>query len=504
MKFLNTVIIFLTIGLNVNAKISYRGRRVPGYDADRAYGGKKVGYDADGAYAGKKAGHDADGTYAGKKDGYDSDGAYAGKKSGYDGDGVYSGKKAGYDADGAYGGKKVGYDADGADYGGKKGCDEGKGGGKGGKGIAYDADGAYGGKKTGYDADGAYGGKKTGYDADGGKGGKGGKGVICSEPTPSPVPEPECLNAVVKYMAGSSVPMVEIEFDYPDLKPLPSDWVGLYPCDTDPLPRVEPTLWAYTCYSRVCRLDPSDSATGIGSFIFDDGTLAEYSRGGTSESLEQIVTEQPGCYRVLLNRIDGDSAPPYYGICEGNEIELVSGDMGTPAPANPTPLPVNPTPAPVDAPVDATAVPVAQTPSPVNPTPSPVNPTAAPVPETIPTPAPVNAVEPTPAPVEPTPAPVELTPAPAEPTPAPVNPTPAPEAATAPAVCDSPIPSTGCSVCGEGRFVASPNDIFQFPGQPTVGCGQLESAGLDGLIPLDQCGFLPPFVGPECGCNDCP
>jgi len=470
MKYYKTAFLFLVAGLQIEAKIAYKGRRA----------------------------------LTGESDSGDADGNDGGKKAGYNADGSYGGKKAGYDADGSYGGKKAGYDANPCDedgYGGKK--------------AGYDADGTYGGKKAGYDADGAYGGKKTGYDADGGKGGNGGKGGICAEPTPSPVTEPECINAVVKYMEGSSVPMVEIEFDYAELDPLPSDWVGLYPCDTEKLPRVEPTLWAYTCYSRVCRLDPDDSATGIGSFIFDDATLNSYSTTGTYRTLQEIVTEQPGCYYVLLNRIDGDSAPPYYNICEGNEIDLVPGGMGTPAPANTTPSPVNPnpspnnpTPSPVNltpspnnptpAPVDVTAVPIAQTPAPENLTPSPVNPTPAPA---NPTPSPVNS---TPSPVSPTAPPVtDPTPAPVNPTPAPVNPTPAPQSASGPAVCDTPLPPTGCSVCGPGKFVSSPNNIFAFPGQPAVACGLLETSGFEGIIPLDQCGFLPSFVITPCDCADC-
>jgi len=431
MKYLNTAIFFLAAGLNVNAKITSRGRRVL---RDESNSGDTGG----------------NGAYGGKKTGYDADGAYGGKK------GCDQGKKGGYDADGAYAGKKVGYDSDG------------------------DADGAYAGKKAGYDADGAYSGKKGGYDCPEPtpeptpenptrspakptsspvkatpvptpvnptpSPTKATRAPVTPEPTPEPTPTPEpipettpeptpettpptpeptpeplCVNASVKYMEGSSVPMVEIEFDYDEKDPLPSDWVGLYPCDTEKLPRVEPTLWAYTCYSRVCRRDPVENAIGNGSFIFDDATLASYSTTGTSLTLQEIVTTQPGCYYVLLNRIDGDSAPPYYNICVGNEIELVPGDGP----------PINPTPAPV-------------------------------------------------------------------------NPTPAPGAAAIPAACDVPLPATGCSVCGLGKFASSPNRIFSFPGQPAVSCGLLESSGLDGIIPLDQCGFLPAFVLPDCDCVDCP
>jgi len=71
-----------------------------------------------------------------------------------------------------------------------------------------------------------------------------------------------------------------------------------------------------------------------------------------------------------------------------------------------------------------------------------------------------------------------------------------------PAVCTS-IPPTGCSVCGVGKFVSSPNNIFVFPGQPSVPCGLLETAGLTGSIPLEQCAFLPGIAAPLCDCDDC-
>jgi len=274
------------------------------------------------------------------------------------------------------------------------------------------------------------------------------------EPTRPPTPEPTdaptmpCVTGTVRVDGGNTV--IDIEFNYPTLDPLPSDWVGLYPCSEANLDTpfsVEPVMWAYTCYSRICRFEDPSTATGIGSFTFDDSTLPTYGSTGIYQNIDQILNQEPGCYVILLNRIDGDSPPPYYGICEGNEIELSS------APTNPTPAPVNPTPAPV------------------NPTPAPVNPT----------PAPVN---PTPAPVNPTSAPVEASP-------------------STPVVCES-IPPTGCSVCGEGKFVSEPDAVFVFPGQPSVACGTLETAGLTGAIPLDQCAFLPGIAGPLCTCADCP
>jgi len=584
-------------------------------DADgAAYGGKKVGYDADGAYAGKKGGYDADGAYAGKKGGYSADGSTTGKKGYGYGDG----------ADGSMVGKKGGKkgctplepgdcevcginESDRPEYlileynpddavlsrfqpSDKSTCSPS---------VDYPSttrvriegignfDLVAGGTiklqpKGGFAAETEFL-FASGYECEyhtscsypvvvGDQFGP--FKIVGSEncdvpPTESPTEPPtvisnSCLEARVNMVDGE--PTVQIEFNYPDLEPLPSDWVGLYPCDVEMPPAVEPTIWAYTCYDRICRQDPPDSATGVGNFVFEDDTVPSYGSMGIFKNLEQIIDTEPGCYIAILNRIDGDSAPPYYGICVGNEIELVTGL--TPAPFNapvndacdgipaggcsvcgdgkhvtnpdevfefpgqpavecgnleiaglngqvpldqcaflpalvegscecedcsgdPTPAPVNPTPAPI--------VPV-----PADPTPAPITPdTPAPVAD--PTPAPV--VDPTPAPVVlDTPAPVEdPTPAPIDPTLAPVNPTPAPvQEAAGPVVCDLPLPALGCSICGPGNFVNSRDNIFVFPGQPSVPCGLLEDSGLGALIPLDQCGFLPGIAGPLCDCASCP
>jgi len=425
MKYLNNAILLLAGLMSTNAKTSYRGRRALNDDNDGKgdTSGKKAGYDADGEYGGKQAGYDADGMYAGKKAGYEADG-YGGKK-GCDGDG--------------YGGKKAGYDSDG-----------------------------YGGKKAGYDADGMYSGKKAGYDFDGGyskKGGKGGKGC--------PPIDPPCLTAEVMCNDDNSVPAVKIEFNYPDLCPeaqetdedeciaKPSDWIGLYPCDAaDSGFAQEPAVWAYTCYDRACRMDPLDTAKDSGVITFDDATIPAFSSQGAYGNLEQIIQTMPGCYVVLLNRIDGLSAPPYYNICEGNTIQLPTNVCGE---SDPTPAPVESTPAPVD-----------------------------------PTPAPVD---PTPAPITATAAPMDPTPAPVDPTPAPVNPTLTPVGNPVPAACNFD-PSVSCSVCGVGKFVSNTDAVFAFPSQPSTPCGTLEVAGLTGAIPLAQCGFLPGLVG-VCECADC-
>eukprot|EP00548_Thalassiothrix_antarctica_P012464 CAMPEP_0194159258 /NCGR_PEP_ID=MMETSP0152-20130528/77725_1 /TAXON_ID=1049557 /ORGANISM="Thalassiothrix antarctica, Strain L6-D1" /LENGTH=583 /DNA_ID=CAMNT_0038868801 /DNA_START=483 /DNA_END=2234 /DNA_ORIENTATION=+ len=57
---------------------------------------------------------------------------------------------------------------------------------------------------------------------------------------------------------------------------------------------------------------------------------------------------------------------------------------------------------------------------------------------------------------------------------------------TEPRLCPE-VPPDGCSICGEGKCVGAPDNIFEFPGQPIISCGILESVGLGGSIPLAQC-----------------
>jgi len=63
------------------------------------------------------------------------------------------------------------------------------------------------------------------------------------------------------------------------------------------------------------------------------------------------------------------------------------------------------------------------------------------------------------------------------------------------------VPSDGCSVCGPSLCVGNDDAVFEFPGQPAVPCGRLEQAGLNGEVPLDQCGFLPGLVVDICECR---
>ena len=58
-----------------------------------------------------------------------------------------------------------------------------------------------------------------------------------------------------------------------------------------------------------------------------------------------------------------------------------------------------------------------------------------------------------------------------------------------------------CSVCGEGMAISAADAIFEFPGQPSVECAILQEAGCQGLVPIDQCAFLPALIG-SCVCVD--
>jgi hypothetical protein len=65
------------------------------------------------------------------------------------------------------------------------------------------------------------------------------------------------------------------------------------------------------------------------------------------------------------------------------------------------------------------------------------------------------------------------------------------------------VPSTGCSICGEGLCVGNPDAVFDFPGQQKVPCGELERAGFAGEIDLFYCSFIP-ILGKAigaCGCG---
>lgn len=59
----------------------------------------------------------------------------------------------------------------------------------------------------------------------------------------------------------------------------------------------------------------------------------------------------------------------------------------------------------------------------------------------------------------------------------------------------------GCSICGDGLRVGSPDAIVEFqPGQSWSPCGEIEAAGAHGLIPQGECQSLIPLIYDTCKC----
>lgn len=56
-----------------------------------------------------------------------------------------------------------------------------------------------------------------------------------------------------------------------------------------------------------------------------------------------------------------------------------------------------------------------------------------------------------------------------------------------------------CNVCGEGLMVTAPEAIFVYPGQPALTCAGVETAGLTGLIPEEQCPHIANLIS-VCEC----
>ena len=63
------------------------------------------------------------------------------------------------------------------------------------------------------------------------------------------------------------------------------------------------------------------------------------------------------------------------------------------------------------------------------------------------------------------------------------------------------VPANGCSICGYGQCVGNPNAIISAPIQlEGFACGQLQAAGYNAEIPLDQCPFFVDYLSVcECG-----
>merc|ERR1712176_1122171 len=94
------------------------------------------------------------------------------------------------------------------------------------------------------------------------------------------------------------------------------------------------------------------------------------------------------------------------------------------------------------------------------------------------------------------------------------GPAPTPTASPTVSPPDCPIvPATGCSVCGIGKMMdpAKSDVVFNFPDQPAIPCGLLQTVGLSGSVPLESCPALAEILsgdtqtefGFDCGCMPC-
>mmetsp|Transcript_5040 Transcript_5040/g.7284 ORF Transcript_5040/g.7284 Transcript_5040/m.7284 type:complete len:393 (-) Transcript_5040:182-1360(-) len=274
------------------------------------------------------------------------------------------------------------------------------------------------------------------------------------------------------------------------------DWVGIYPAGTnfEALPDETLKMWVWTCgrQRKQCNVEYASI-----KFASD-----------RQEAYNDIWPLEQGQYIAVLSR---NSDSPYFGTavsstfavknsCELGDDDDDEGDntdspssVTTQSPTyNPTTLapttrkPITPVPktpkptmitsAPVQPPTD---YPVAITPLPTIPRPITLEPTMVTSPPT-PFPSP-----------GPTLSPVIMETLP-----------PSPLPTTTPVTAGCPeIPPGGCSVCGEGKCIGKPDEIFAFPGQPVVSCGELQVAGLDKLIPLKECSLLPTLID-ACECRE--
>ena len=69
-------------------------------------------------------------------------------------------------------------------------------------------------------------------------------------------------------------------------------------------------------------------------------------------------------------------------------------------------------------------------------------------------------------------------------------------------VASNNVDGQPCSICGEGKTVTKPEEVFTFGPEP-VPCGVLQTQGQQGDIPADSCTQLSQFIGPgtgQCGC----
>jgi hypothetical protein len=60
------------------------------------------------------------------------------------------------------------------------------------------------------------------------------------------------------------------------------------------------------------------------------------------------------------------------------------------------------------------------------------------------------------------------------------------------------VPSNGCSICGEMRCATAPDTFYSY--KNFYSCGELETAGLDGLLTPAECAMFASTISDTCGC----
>ena len=179
---------------------------------------------------------------------------------------------------------------------------------------------------------------------------------------PTPAPEPSDAPSHVPSLAPTpcsctaeasyNESVLTITFDMCDETPEAFDFVSIFPCDSGTMVTdsawdqsiakyngnggfsygfipdqtyvdADPTWWAYTCGDpgSLCQQDDNVEWPSSGQIVIDPAKAAVAPWFFTG-------TLKPGCYKVLLNRDPGISAPPYATAC-GSWEEASSFDVVT-------------------------------------------------------------------------------------------------------------------------------------------------------------------------------
>eukprot|EP00547_Thalassionema_nitzschioides_P013060 CAMPEP_0194261996 /NCGR_PEP_ID=MMETSP0158-20130606/46317_1 /TAXON_ID=33649 /ORGANISM="Thalassionema nitzschioides, Strain L26-B" /LENGTH=929 /DNA_ID=CAMNT_0039002139 /DNA_START=67 /DNA_END=2856 /DNA_ORIENTATION=+ len=63
------------------------------------------------------------------------------------------------------------------------------------------------------------------------------------------------------------------------------------------------------------------------------------------------------------------------------------------------------------------------------------------------------------------------------------------------------VPPGGCSVCGDGKCITSPDTEVDIGAEDPLSCADIEKAGLDGTLSDSECTLLQTFIDEPCACD---